>query len=785
MGLGFGFDSGLRGLTAARMQMQLSGHNIANVSTKGYSRQNAVLSSSLPATLGRFQIGTGVDVTNLQRIVDGQLNSRLRTQQGIFGKALIDYRRSTEIEGILGEPGPSGISNLFGQLFGDLGKLQTDPASTALRGGFVQSAKALTSGLNLLASRLGGLQSNTFAEISTQVKNVNEYASRIAELNKEILSVEANGTAANDLRDQRDMAIQGLSDLMDTRVLERNNGVTDILAGGHLLVSGGIASQLVTTRDTKNTSKVLLKNNDQPLEIRGGRIGALLHSESKRIPELQSKFNALAFNGALEFNRLHTTGLPRNGGFKNLVSENPVRDGDGDGKYDDELLAYAGLPFEISRGELYISVTNESNGDLTRKKIDIDPLSMTVGDFADELSKAAHVSATVDPTGRIRISASDGYRFDFSNQIDSSPNSRGTLSGKSASLGGSERGPFDFSSLPANFTIAVDGAAPTTITLNSLDFNNPSKVEAEELSSVLKAKFNAAGVSADAVVVGDSISLLSTSSGTSSSLSLVDGANSPLATLGLPVGITAQGQDNAMSVSVMGTYTGESNGHFRFVPDKDGEIGVTPGLTVGVFDQTGTRLATLNVGKGYSHGDRLDVAHGLQVSFGPGELSATNQHQFALDTLADPDSSDVLVGFGINTFFTGSTAADLGVSSRISSDPNLFAASLKPNAGDGANLIKLLQTRHLSVDSLDNHTLESYYSDIASSIGFETKRATELIASEEKLLSFLHEQRENVSGVNIDEEMVNLVKYQQAFQASSRFINVVNQMTDVLINIGR
>ena len=240
-----------------------------------------------------------------------------------------------------------------------------------------------------------------------------------------------------------------------------------------------------------------------------------------------------------------------------------------------------------------------------------------------------------------------------------------------------------------------------------------------------------------------------------------------------------------MAVSVMGTYTGESNGHFRFVPDSDGEIGVTPGLTVGVFDETGTRLATLNVGKGYAHGDRLDVAHGIQVSFGPGELSATNQEQFALDTLSDPDTTDALVAFGLNTFFTGSTAADLGVAERISSDPNLVAAGLKPNAGDGANLNKLLDLRDLSLDSLDSHTIESFYSDIASEIGFETKRATELIASEEELLSFLEEQREAVSGVNIDEEMVNLVKYQQAFQASSRFINVVNEMTDVLINLGR
>ena len=83
------------------------------------------------------------------------------------------------------------------------------------------------------------MQSDSFSEISAHVKSVNEYASRIAQLNTEIVSVEATGTAANDLRDQREMAIRELADLMETRVHRAfNNGVTDILSGGHLLGLG-------------------------------------------------------------------------------------------------------------------------------------------------------------------------------------------------------------------------------------------------------------------------------------------------------------------------------------------------------------------------------------------------------------------------------------------------------------------------------------------------------------------------------------------------------------------
>jgi flagellar hook-associated protein FlgK len=785
MGLGFGFDSGLRGLAAARMQMQVTGHNIANVGRQGYSRQRAILASSMPATLGRFQLGTGVNVASMERVVDEQLDSRIRTQQGLFGGALIQYRRYTEIEGILGEPGESGMSSLLGSMFSSLGKLQTDPASTALRGGFSQSAQSMTDGLNLLSTRLGTMSNDTFAEVSAHIKNVNEYAAEIANLNKQITAIEANGAQANDLRDQREQSIRGLAELMDTRVIDRGNGVADILAGGYMLVSGGRASELTASRSETGKTQIYIGEGTKAIEIRTGRIAALLDGENDEIPGLIGQFDDLAYNMALEFNRLHTTGLPRSGGFESLVSENAVVDGDQDGDFSDELLAYAGLPFDISNGALYVAVTNKSTGNLQRSRIDIDANDMTVGDFAAALSAVSNISATVDPTGRLRVSAESGYRFDFSTQLDVSPNTAGTMSGASATLGGSESGPFDFSTLPADFTISVDGGPGQLITLNAADFAVPSIVPAEELVTVLNNKFSAAGVSARATQVGESISLLASSTGAASSLQLTEGTNTPLGTIGLPSGVTSQGSTDSLEVTVSGSYSGDGNGFFRFIPDGDGEIGVTPGLTVGVFDETGTRIATLDVGQGYSHGDELDVAHGVTIAFKSGRLSGSSQEQFAFDTLADPDTADALVAFGLNTFFTGSTASNLGIAERIMSDPNLIAAGLKPNSGDGANLGRLLEMRDLSIDNLGGLSVESFYSDLASEVGFETKRATDLIAGEEEILSFLEEQREAISGVNIDEEMVNLVQYQQAFQASSRFINTVNEMTEVLINLGR
>ena len=72
---------------------------------------------------------------------------------------------------------------------------------------------------------------------------------------------------------------------------------------------------------------------------------------------------------------------------------------------------------------------------------------------------------------------------------------------------------------------------------------------------------------------------------------------------------------------VSGKYTGSLNGQLVFTPDADGQIGVTPNLTIGVFNSDGTRLATLDVGAGYSPGDALDLPDGVKVAFGPGQVS--------------------------------------------------------------------------------------------------------------------------------------------------------------------
>jgi flagellar hook-associated protein 1 len=214
-------------------------------------------------------------------------------------------------------------------------------------------------------------------------------------------------------------------------------------------------------------------------------------------------------------------------------------------------------------------------------------------------------------------------------------------------------------------------------------------------------------------------------------------------------------------------------------------IGQTADLRVRVLDANGSVVTTLNVGEGYEPGKLIDVGNGIQISFGPGPISATDGQAFTLDALADSDTSDLLVAIGMNTFFLGSGADDIEVNPDLLANPDRLAAGISKAEGDAGNLNRLLGLRSLDLAALDQNTIEDYYADLVGDVGFRTAAAASDLASQSQLMQQLQAERDSTSGVNMDEEMVNMLSFQQSYDAAARFISVAQQMTDTLINLGR
>ena len=184
----------------------------------------------------------------------------------------------------------------------------------------------------------------------------------------------------------------------------------------------------------------------------------------------------------------------------------------------------------------------------------------------------------------------------------------------------------------------------------------------------------------------------------------------------------------------------------------------------------------------------LDEIDGISAQTTGGVLrieSESADQQFAF---AD-DSSGVLAALGINTFFTGSTALDLGVNSAVADDPAKFAASLDGIGAGTGNLIegadgnpRLAGFLDRELDSRGGASLSFLYDRMVSQT---TQGATVARAVAEGARVFelsLRGQKLALSGVNLDEEAVRLIAFQKSFQASAKYIATLNELFDILVS---
>jgi flagellar hook-associated protein FlgK len=784
-----GYTTGLKALLSTRLALDTIGNNVANASTPGYSRQRVALSSALPVSVRGLLVGTGVDALDVRRVVDELLQRRIADQRSIGGRLQARFDSLGEIETYFNEPTESGLGSLMDGYFAQLAALSATPDDPIPRVGVVQAGLEMTGQFREIEARLAGMGTDLTRGLEMRVDEANALADRIALLNVEINAIELGSSQANGLRDERDLAVEELAELIDVEVHESSTGAVRVIAGGAELVSADRSHHLAVSETGGGAVTLTVEGVAGSLDARGGRIGGLIEQIEEFVPRLRAELDELARTLILGVNRLHSTGIPGSGPFHALTGDHAVQDLDQDGKLDDELLSKAGLPFGVSSGTLHVSITDEASGAITVHEIQISASHTTVGDFVDALNAVPHLSAELDAVGRVRIAAGTGYAFDFSSRLDPNPDDAGTFGGGAATLGSAGQEPFDLADGDTLLVSVGGAAAPASITFQAAQFADIDAASAEEVAAAINAEPSTGAAGLVARAVDGQLFLQTAASGAPPSAAGVpvltlDGG-SAVGAFGWAghVGLAIAGNTVAVEVAVSGAYTGSENGKLFFRPNGDGVVGTTPGLGVDVFDAAGQKLTTLAIGEGYVPGTELDVGNGVKLSFGAGTLSAANFQSFALETLADSDTSDVLVALGINSFLTGSGAADVGVREDIEDDPSLIAAGLSDAAGDNANLLKLMELQDVPLDALGGKSVGQYYGTMVGSLGLETSAVGAGLEASESLATSLELRREQVSGVNVDEELVDLMRFEQSYQAAVRFVSVVNEVQAELLQL--
>ncbi|HWV04539.1 flagellar hook-associated protein FlgK [Ralstonia sp.] len=312
---------GASGLRVADINLQVTGNNIANASTPGYSRQEAVQTENIPLYAGVGYLGQGANVTTVKRIYDQFLTAQVQSGQASTSAA--DQLNSL-VSGLSKymSDSNSGLTSSLTSFFNAADGLASKPSDTTARQVFLNAAAGLQSRFNSIAGQLSSLNNQVNTQVQTQISSVNGTAQQIASLNDQISKAEAStGQPANDLRDQRDQLVQTLNQSIKASVVQTGDGQFNIYVGnGQALVQGNQSYQLTAVPSQYDPTQLSVGYkspggtvNIDDSQLGGGALGGLMDFRSNTLIPAQNSLGRLATAVTADVNAQNKLGMDANG----------------------------------------------------------------------------------------------------------------------------------------------------------------------------------------------------------------------------------------------------------------------------------------------------------------------------------------------------------------------------------------------------------------------------------------------------------------------------------------
>ena len=230
-----------------------------------------------------------------------------------------------------------------------------------------------------------------------------------------------------------------------------------------------------------------------------------------------------------------------------------------------------------------------------------------------------------------------------------------------------------------------------------------------------------------------------------------------------------------------GKFGGEDNDTWRFEAIDGGLIGQADHLFVDVRNTDGNLVTRLDLGRGYEPGSRIEINNGVFATFDPGSFNVGDE--FSTDIVGKSDTTGLLVALGLNTFFDGSSAGNLSVNEALVENPNRFANGVSGLGSDSTVLNKMVAVRTTNVSGNGTRTIEQSLGDLTALMGADTELAQGVADNLALASDQLFKDRESVSGVDPNQELVEMLAFQRQFQASSTVIATMRTTFDELFRI--
>lgn len=688
------------GLSAAQAAIAVTGENIANVNTEGYSRRTVTFAEAYVVDGSVGQIGSGVWANEVQRHYSQYVENQYYDQATLRDRWETLYSNLSNTESLFNESSGYGLSDTLSEFFTAWKDLVQSTENASSRGSVIESSQTLISTLNNMNADLITQQREAEAAIIQQVSEVNDLLGQIATLNKQISNTTAD---VNSLLDSRSSLVRELAGYMDINYIDNGGGeVTITTQAGQPLVDGFNTYTISydapqATSDLKSTSTF-----DGQAYFSGS-------DNQEYTLEVVTAGTVTSGAGAATF-RVSVDG-----------GKTWLKDDDGN--------------------ELHVAARNEDSA------IEIGPLTIWFGTSTSSDTAPAN-PLTVGDTFSIVPTRALYWNENTSTKENITPftNASGTMD-TSRLTGGTLSALCTYKNdYLGAYREKLDAIASTVVwEVNRLHSQGAGLENISEINGTYSVRH-------------DNVALGSNSSGLTYASKLTSGSAYMFI------------YNNSTGLEVTGgalDFSGGLGTKLNFNPETDSLEDVRDAVN----NTYGTYL-TASI-----------VNHQLTIT-------AKDGYSFNMGT----DTTGLYAALGLNTYFTGSQCSDIGLNTAVTSDLDRLCAGHvngagEANDGDGttATAISNLLTNKVSISTLRSgtvtETISSYYSGLVSDVGADTAQAKYKYQYTEALSSDLDDQQQAISGVNIDEEMTNLIKYQHAYTAAAKLITTADEMMQVLLSL--
>lgn len=426
------FEVGARGLASQQAGLNITGHNIANANTEGYSRQRVNFTTTNPLNITPGALPTGVRVDSIERMRDEFLDFQIRTGSSLQGFYSETGDVFDELQVILQDPlnpiadlleenpAEAGLNGLLSRFFGAFQELASNPESTAVRAAVRETAITLTRGFNTLRSNLDDLSERINGQIQGTVTEINSILHQVGQINEQIARIEAGSeNSANDFRDLRDQLLTELSEIVPISTTEQPNGTVDVRVLGTAAVVGNRVSpfEAVVAPDDLTGTYQIINSVEQSrvlnMDIDTGRLGALLQARDELLPDFIAEIDQVAQSVIREVNRIQSESIGLDA-FTSLTGSNAVSNAT-------IPIDQTSLDFPPQAGSFNLRVVNAAGEVQNLYGVSFDPAVDSLTDLAARIDAidgvagpgGGAVSATVTADNRLEITTNGGLSFTF------------------------------------------------------------------------------------------------------------------------------------------------------------------------------------------------------------------------------------------------------------------------------------------------------------------------------------------------------------------------------------